>query len=93
MEPKKQSKAEKLLELLHAAGPEGILNSDLAANPAIGWSFASVVRELRRAGHDIGNKHSGKVYRTILLKAAQAPEPRPLMALLMATREVTNVVV
>lgn len=83
MGPKKQSKAEKLLELLNAAGAEGILNSDLAANPAIGWGFASVVRELRRAGHDIGNKHSGKVYRTILLKAAPASEPPPIIAALM----------
>ncbi len=87
MEPKKQSKAEKLLELLTAAGPEGILNSDLAANPAIGWGFASVVRELRRAGHHIGSKHSGKVYRTFLVKAAPALEPPPIIAALMSAQQ------
>jgi hypothetical protein len=80
----KQSKSQKLLELLIAAGPAGILNSDLAANSAIGWGFASVVRDLRRAGHDIGSQHCGQVYRTILLKAAPAPEQPPLFALMAA---------
>ncbi|MGB0076459.1 MAG: hypothetical protein WBP87_02790 [Candidatus Sulfotelmatobacter sp.] len=82
----KQNKSQKLLELLTAAGPAGILNSDLAADPAIGWGFASVVRDLRRAGHDIGTQHSGQVYRTVLLQAAPDPEPPPIIAALMNAR-------
>ena len=86
MEPKKQTKAEKLLELLKAAGPDGILNSDLAANPAVGWAFLTRLAELRRHGHIIETKRVGtigKVYRTILLKAAPAPELPPIFALLL----------
>jgi hypothetical protein len=90
MKPKKQSKAEKLLDLLTVAGPEGILNSEIAANPAIGWGFASVIRELRRAGHAIASKHSGQVYRTVLLNAAPAPELPPIIAALVSAQKGTS---
>ena len=89
MEPKKQYKAEKLLELLKAAGTAGILNSALAANPAIGWGFSFYVKQLRKAGHVIETAQVGrtKIYRTILVQAAPEPEPLPIFAAIRAARE------
>jgi len=90
MEPK--TKAEILLKLLMAAGPVGVLNSDLPRH--VGWAFPSVVRQLRHRGHKIETRRVGsgypRTYRTVLLETAPEPELRPIMALL---QEVTHVVV
>lgn len=90
MEPK--TKAEILLALLTAAGPAGVLNSDLPRH--VGWAFPSVVRQLRNRGHKIETRRVGsgypRAYKTILIDTAPLPELRPIMALL---QEVTNVVV
>jgi hypothetical protein len=91
MEPKKQSRAQSLLELLQAAGPDGLLNSDIAANPDIGWAFSMVVKQLRRAGHIIESrcikKDNPRIYRTVLVQAAPDPEPPPIFAAILAAQE------
>jgi hypothetical protein len=94
MEPKKQSKAQLLLELLKAAGPDGVLNGDIATNREIGWAFSMVVKQLRKAGHIIETrcvkKSNPRVYRTVLVHAAPEAQLPPILA---AIQEVTNVVV
>ena len=85
MEPKR-SRTTQLLELLAAAGPAGILNSDIAT--AIGWSFNSRIATLRQQGHIIEAQHiGGRAYRFFLLKAAPLPEPLPIFAAIMAAEE------
>jgi len=89
MEPK-QTKSEKLLDILLEAGPAGILNSELAANPDVGWCFNAHLGILRKQGHIIEKCRVGsvgRVYRIVLVKAAPAAELRPIIALLMAAQE------
>lgn len=91
MEPKKQSKAQLLLEILKAAGPDGVLNGDIAAHREIGWAFSMVVKQLRKAGHIIESrcvkKSNPRVYRTVLVQAAPEPEPLPIFKAILAAQE------
>jgi hypothetical protein len=95
MESKKQSKAEKLLELLKAGGVDGVLNHDIATNPEIGWAFSMVVKQLRKAGHTIESrcikKSNPRTYRTVLVQAAPEPEMPPILALMAAAEAKTTV--
>ena len=95
MESKNQSKAEKLLDVLKAAGPDGLLNRDIAAHPEIGWAFSMVVKQLRKAGHIIESrcikKSNPRIYRTVLVQAAPEPELPPIIALIVAAGTKTTV--